>query len=169
MPFALLYDLLPDVAKAETRSLLLPRPDGTPGDGFAFMEMFCDEPGCDCRRVIVRVAPTNDPKRVLANISYGWEPDSFYRKWAGFPLDQDDLEELRGPGLMRLNAQSEQADEMLSRFRDLLEDDAYRERIVRHYRMFREVVDAGRGAAGTKPRGLFSGWRSPSSKRRKKK
>lgn len=165
MPFLLLYELLPDVARAETRSLLLPRPDGTLGDGFTFMEMFCNEPGCDCRRVIVRVALTNDLNRVLANISYGWEPDSFYRKWASFPLDDDDLAELRGPGLMRLNPQSEHADEMLSLFQELLEDNAYRERIVRHYGMFREIIDR----KATKPSKVFSGWRSSSRKQRKSK
>lgn len=169
VPFAPLYNLLPDVAKAETRLLLLRRPDGTPGDGYAFMEMFCDDRGCDCRRVVVRVAPTDDPTRALAQISYGWEPESFYRKWASFPLDDDDIEELRGPALMRLNPQSEHADEMLSLFRDLLEDDAYRARIVRHYRMFREIVDAGNGVSPTTPRVLFPGWRSPSRKGRKRK
>ena len=161
MPFALLYSLLPEVAKAETRCVL----DREHNAGIAFREMFCDEPGCDCRRVLFQVTPVDDGDNVLATISYGWEPDSFYREWAGFPLEDHDLEELRGPGLMRTTPQSEHAHDVLDICRELLTDDAYRERIVRHYRMFRRIVESG----GARRRRVFPGWHSMSSKHRKRK
>lgn len=167
VPFTLLYHLLPDVARAETRSLLLPGPDGVPRDGVAFMEMFCDERACDCRRALFRVAPSHDPNRVLATISYGWEPDSFYREWAGYPLDDDDLDELRGPSLMRLAPQSDRADEMLELCRELLRDDAYRERVIRHYALFRAIVDGA--AAKPSRKKPYARWVSPSRSRRKRK
>jgi hypothetical protein len=132
VPFARLVDLLPDVARAETRSVILPASAGKPAEQFLFSEMYCDEPGCDCRRVVFQVVPAKEPRSVLAMISYGWEPDGFYREWAGFPLSDDDLDELRGPGLMRLNPQSERAEEMLDLCRIVLDDRGFRERILRH-------------------------------------
>lgn len=169
MPFARLHSLLPEVAEKETRSLWIPGADGAPAEGFAFVEMFCNEPGCDCRRVVLQVHAAGDPSLLLAQISYGWEPASFYRAWANFPLSKEDLEELKGPGLMRLAMQSDRADEMLILSRTLLADERYVARLVHHYGLFREVVDGPHGVAGAKPLGLTSGWRSPSTKRRKKK
>lgn len=106
------------------------------------MELFCDEKACDCRRVFVQVfsdeAGVRQPR---ATLSWGWEPDTFYRKWAGFRLDAADLEELRGPGLVRFAPQSEESAAILARFKTLLADKAYAQRLIRHYRLFREAVD----------------------------
>ncbi len=158
-----------DVAEKETRSLWIPGADGAPAEGFAFVEMFCNEAGCDCRRVVLQVLAAEDPSLLLAQISYGWEPEGFYRKWASFPLSKEDLAELKGPDLMRLVAQSDRAEEMLSLSRTLLSDERYVARLVLHYHLFREVVEGRDRGAGAKPRGLISGWRSPSTKRRNKK
>jgi hypothetical protein len=167
VPFARLHVLLPEVARTETRSLIVSASAGRPSEHFAFFEMYCDEPGCDCRRVVFQVISTTDPSQIAATISWGWEPDGFYRAWAGFPLSADDLEELRGPGLMRLNPQSSRAQEMLVLCRSLLADAAYRERIVRHYRLFRELIDGGQSAAPARPREMPVRWRGTSRKRRR--
>jgi hypothetical protein len=46
MPFRLFYDLLSEIAEAETRSVILPKGhDGLPPGAYHFREMFCDEPG----------------------------------------------------------------------------------------------------------------------------
>ena len=74
--------------------------------------------------------------------SWGWEPDEFNRKWASFPLSEEDMEELRGPGLVRLTNQSEEADEMLEQFRGMLRDKKYANRIKRHYEEFRAHIEA---------------------------
>jgi len=135
MPFAQLYSLLPEVAKRETRGIYSPRPDGTPGDGFAFVEMFCNEPDCDCRRVVFEVFQTGNTTVPVATLTYGWEPESFYREWAGFPMEPGDIEELKGPALMRLAPQSVLADRTLDLLRELLADEGYVGRIVEHYRL----------------------------------
>ncbi|MBI2390055.1 MAG: hypothetical protein HYV09_10740 [Deltaproteobacteria bacterium] len=166
MPFAPLASVLPDLAARETRALYTTNDDGTRGEGFAFTEMFCDEPRCDCRRVVFQVLSADDPDVLLATLTYGWEPESFYRKWAGFPLGDDDIEELKGPAFMRFAPQSPEAERMLVHLRQLLADPGYVERVVRHYRLFREAVDA---KALVKPRSVISGWRSSSRKRRSRR
>lgn len=161
MPFAPLHELLPSVAREETRSVRIPPTGEDPGEELSFLELYCDEAGCDCRRVVFQVVSDRDRHGVLAHISFGWEPSSFYRNWASFPLSAEDIEELKGPALMRLSVQSDRAADMVDYCRLLVADTAYVERIVRHYGMFRERV-----GARAKPRRLYSGWRSPSKKRR---
>jgi len=148
MPFIPLFELLPEVARQETRSVMLVGEGAEPSRTYDFMALFCDAVGCDCRRAYVQVR-SDEPgvSQPRATISWGWEPVRFYRDWASFPLDAADLEELRGPALVRMASQSEEAPELLDRFRMLLEDEAYAARIVRHYRMFRDEVEAGRGSS----------------------
>jgi hypothetical protein len=56
MPFQLFHDLFPEMAERETRSVIVPPgspPSGLPPGQYAFLEMFCNEKGCDCRRVFL--------------------------------------------------------------------------------------------------------------------
>ena len=86
MPFNMFYSRFPREAVAETRSVILPKGhDGLPAGAYHFREMFCDEPGCDCRRVFFwvdrssldRPSPVSgEPDAVVA---WGWEDVSFYR------------------------------------------------------------------------------------------
>lgn len=112
---------------------------------YGFMEMYCNEPGCDCRRVFFSVISPR-ASQVEAVITYGWESKSFYRKW----LRQGTAEEiasLQGPELNPLSPQGPHADQLLDLFKDvLLKDQAYLERIKRHYRMFRATVEKPRNS-----------------------
>ena len=86
MPFAPFYELFPEVARAETRSItVLNATSALPAGTYAFGEMFCNDEGCDCRRAFVQVFADASPLREngpLATISFGWEDESFYRQWA---------------------------------------------------------------------------------------
>lgn len=146
MPFASLDTLLPEIAREETRSLRTMGEDGEVARTFLFAEMFCDEAGCDCRRAFVQVL--SDERGVAqprAMLSWGWEPPEFYQRWAGFPLSPADMDELRGPALVRLERQSEEAEALLDAFRWMLSDEAYAARIRRHYALFRERIDGSAG------------------------
>ena len=171
MPYVQLHAVLPDLAKAETRSMTVME-GGEPTGTYHLVEMFCDEPGCDCRRAFIQVfSEDTTVEQPRATISWGWESDDLYRRWASFPLDDDDLEELRGPALVRLNRQSEEAEELLERFRVVIADEAYAERIVRHYQAFRSTIPSGRSSAGTRPsqRTAIAKRRAQNKQRRKAK
>lgn len=155
MPFVELRALLPDLARRETRGLVKYDENGQVQDGLYFIEAFCNEPGCDCRRVVFQVYDAHDPSGPIATLSYGWESEEFYRRWASFPLEPEDLEELRGPALMRLTPQSDRAEEALTALQTLLESEPYAKRIVEHYNAFRALI----GAPARK-----RGWVSPSRK-----
>jgi hypothetical protein len=165
MPFAPFYEHFLDVAQEETRSLIVLKPEGKlPAGTYALTELYCDEEGCDCRRVVFQVwSDRGRPERpdIAATVSFGWEPESFYREWASFPLSKEDLDEVKGPGLMSMAPQSEYAADLLPLVKMALQSELYVERLVRHYAMYRKVVDARRPHATVVRSGPKPGMNQP--------
>jgi hypothetical protein len=146
-----LQSWLPELAQREARWVRIgpvrPDPAGPtlPGDEYAFVEYYCDDLECDCRRVFLEVWAKNQPGKVFASISYGWEKESFYRR--KMPWDPDGaIGTVRGE-LDLLNQQSEFADYFLELFRRVVLDEPYRLRLRRHYRMLREELARRQGAS----------------------
>ena len=132
-----------DVGVRETRSLIVAGQENLPDGEFAFIEMYCDERGCDCRRVIISVIrPETGFRRIWATIGYGWDSLDFYRRWGG---PGNDPVEMKGPYLDPLNSQSELSPALLDLFQTLLHSPDYVERLKRHYAIFRESVDKEHG------------------------
>ena len=142
MPYVILYEYFPEIAKRETRSIIVPKrsDQGLPAGEYGLLEMYCDEQGCDCRRVFFYVVSSfrRDAEAVIA---YGWESPEFYAKW----MEDDDPEtirDLQGPVLNMGSPQSRLAPAILTLVRDVvLRDARYIERIKAHYRMFRDRID----------------------------
>jgi hypothetical protein len=131
------FTRFPDLAAEETRTITLQATlDGIPPGEYAFMEMFCDEPGCDCRRVHLLVISPPPSQQVWANINYGWEPAAFYEQWSRAKFRQPN------PFLDPINPQSDQAPALLALFEELcLTDEGYVRRLARHYELFKTTVD----------------------------
>ena len=57
MPFAPFHDYFPQVAEQEKRmiTVLDGSSAGVPPGDYSLLEMYCDEPGCDCRRVFLYI------------------------------------------------------------------------------------------------------------------
>ncbi|MHB8524126.1 MAG: hypothetical protein ACYDH9_25680 [Limisphaerales bacterium] len=127
----------PEVAARETRVIFLPRRLGQlPAGEYGFIEHYCAEPTCDCRRVLFHVRRADQPETILATINYGWESEAFYARWLFG--DHASARELREAALDPLNPQSPLAPAFLDLFRSvLLRDQAYVARLERHYQMFK--------------------------------
>lgn len=145
MPFQPLYERLPEVAVAETRTIYLPEeenPHNLLSGSYSFVEAFCNEISCNCRRVFFSVYYSPDMesppgKKPLAVIGYGWDSMAFYKKWMR-NNDNKMAKHLTTPILNELSYQSEYARSILKMFNDLLlKDKQYMERVKRHYRLFR--------------------------------
>lgn len=146
MPYEPFYERFRELALSETRSFTVDDGNypGLPADEYALLEAYCNDKNCDCRRVFFNVA-SRKQQRIVAVITYGWESETFYRKWYG---GKDDtlarmvVSEMMGLGLNSESQQSEIAPVLLAPIRDLLLDDpAYVERLKRHYQIFKEKVD----------------------------
>jgi hypothetical protein len=102
--------------------------------------MYCDEPSCDCRRVMVVVLRSERGwNKFWATINYGWESREFYLQWAGAP--PGDRGPWQGPFLDPLTAPTPYAPALLELFQSLLQSPAYVERLKSHDQLFRAAVE----------------------------
>jgi hypothetical protein len=99
MPFTFFHGEFPEIAACETRTISFAAKSGfnLPVGDYSFLEMFCDEVNCDCRRVFFRVVSASRMK-CEAIVSWGWESRAFYRKWSG-QKDFKILDSLTAPSL----------------------------------------------------------------------
>jgi len=142
MPYVSFHEHFPEIAKREIRTITILEQSSSglqPGQ-YSLVEMYCDERGCDCRRVFFYVI-SSIKKDVEAVIAYGWESPEFYARWM-----KDDspkvIAELQGPILNMGSPQSSLAPAILEIVKDIiLQDSAYIERIKTHYKMFRDKID----------------------------
>jgi len=147
MPMIPFLEKFPELGARETRSVTATHRQDLPDGEYGFLELYCDEPGCDCRRVMIDVLrPETGWSKIWATISYGWESLDFYRKWGG--ADSDPIE-IKGPYLDPLNPQTKYSSALLNLFRFLIQSPDYVERFQRHYQMFRESVDREHGRSIT--------------------
>ncbi len=140
MAFTPFHEYFPDIAETETRTMTILGDSKVPEDTYALVESYCDEPGCDCRRVFFTIVATQ-AARTVATIGYGWEGERFYAKWYGED-DPKAIREIKGPTLNRLSRQSEVAQAIREMFEKyILQDKKYVKRLKHHYKMFREAVE----------------------------
>ena len=128
----------PNEAVAETRTIAVLDDDGiVPAGTYGFLELFCDEDGCDCRRALI-VVVARDGMQIMATLGYGWASRAFYRRWSHDP-SPGATAGMKGVSLEALGRQSRYAEIFRGLFEDMLrEDRAYRKRIERHSRMFKD-------------------------------
>ena len=127
-----LHKLFGRSALRETRVLHARGRHDLPDGEYAFVESYCDDPGCDCRRVLISVVSREADGRIFATINYGWEVMSFYEQWLE---DDRDAEDCKGPSLEPINPQSAYSSVLLLLFKEMLSDTEYVERFSTHYAM----------------------------------
>jgi tetratricopeptide (TPR) repeat protein len=143
--YRLFHELFPAIAEQETRTLtVLPGArTKVPAGEYGFLEMFCDEPGCDCRRVFFSVV-SSTRHEIEAVVAWGWEDPTFYATWMN-NTDPQVVAELKGPVLNLASPATALAPALLELTRTvLLQDTDYIERVKRHYHMFRQCIESGR-------------------------
>ena len=142
------YTRFPELAARETRCAhVITRGGPLPVGEYAFVEFYCDDPGCECRRALLEVTTPQAPQTALAIINYGWESAAFYtRRLHG---DAEAGRQITEACLDPLHPQSRYADHLLDVFRnEFMTDPAYVARLARHYEMFKATQ---RGPAKSPP------------------
>uniref|UniRef100_A0A831UGR7 Uncharacterized protein n=1 Tax=Geobacter metallireducens TaxID=28232 RepID=A0A831UGR7_GEOME len=116
--------IIPD-SDEQVMALMLDRKMGRiPKGTYGFIEFYCTDKGCDCRRVTIVVL--NEKMQEKAVISMGFDPD----------------DSMAGPFLDDFHKQSSCAGELLGHFvRMLNEQPQFLEMMYRHYREVRAKVD----------------------------
>jgi hypothetical protein len=129
----------PEIAALETRSIRVLQGSELPNGHYGFIELYCDEVDCDCRRTVIQVVSEATGPKVWATINFGWESEEFYAEWMGSTGPTPDF---AGASLDPLNRQSKYADILLDYFINAVADDVYIERLKRHYALFKSSVQS---------------------------
>jgi hypothetical protein len=139
MIFKRFIEFFPEIAEKETRRITLRNDLQIPDGEYAFVDSYCEDKDCDCRRVyfdVIQIDPNHEPI-YAATISYGWEELDFYLSWSPY-LPSKMATEMKGPILQPSQKQSRYAQRFLELFESkLLADPDYIERIKRHYALFK--------------------------------
>ena len=151
------YSRFPDLAAQETRSIFIFTSGELPPGQYGFLELFCDDPTCDCRRVVISVISPQRGPAPLATINYGWEHVAFYARWLG---TWQGAAACKGPSLDPLHPQTAYAEALLALFESALEDAQYKARLARHYALFKRTLPRARQAR-TSARGRVKKQRRP--------
>ncbi|MCU0782446.1 MAG: hypothetical protein MUF81_00070 [Verrucomicrobia bacterium] len=126
----------PELGTRETRTITTAGVADLPADDYALLELYCDELDCDCRRVMIEVVARSTGD-TLTIINYGWEGLEFYKRKLGL---EEYAREVMEASLDPLNPQSRHSPILLNLFRDVVKDQAYKERLARHYWMFKDAL-----------------------------
>jgi hypothetical protein len=122
------YHLFPEIGTRETRTAtIFGRDSSLPDDSYGFIELYCVDPHCDCRRVMINVFSETGPTH-LATINYAFDPPA-----VDGPIQEQTF-------LDPLNVQSRWSGALLELFKEILRERAYCERLERHYRMVKEAL-----------------------------
>lgn len=111
-----------DLAFKEMRSATVRGIPNLPDGQYGFLELYCDEPECDCRRVVIQVISPTSGSKICATIHYGWESLEFYETWF---RDNEYGREYTGATLDPFNPQTENSDALLRLFIQVLQNKAY--------------------------------------------
>lgn len=141
MPYESFHSQFPEIAEKETRTITVMNHEGIPRGNYGLIEMYCNEPACDCRRVFFDVYDW-ERGTSMAIIAYGWESEKFYARWFG-ENDPGMIHDLQGPVLNFGSPQSRYAPAFLALIKGILKDSKYVSRLKRHYRIFKDAVNRG--------------------------
>jgi hypothetical protein len=120
--------LFPEIGPRETRTATISGGDRSlPDDSYGFLELYCVDPDCDCRRVMINVFSETGPTH-LATINHAFDPTAI-----DDPVQEQTF-------LDPLNVQSRRSPALLDLFKEVLLDEAYRKRLERHYRMVKDAL-----------------------------
>lgn len=137
MQFVSFEEYFPEIAKRETREIVINRLSGTLSGGYGLLEMYCTDPECDCRRVMFNIVSEKE-KSTVAVIGYGWEDEEFYEKWYG-EKSNSIIKDLKGASLNSASRQTKYAPELLDVIENVvLKDENYVDRLKEHYKIFKQ-------------------------------
>lgn len=135
------HELFSDQEALETRVFVIPpgSDTGIPEGEYGLLEMFCDNPDCNCRHVLIAVQSRRD-KRAQAVVSWEWGNVGFHREWMGDGA-RELAEQVKGPVLDTGSYAAPFAPAILNIVCEILaRDTEYVRRIKRHYLEFKIAI-----------------------------
>lgn len=107
-------------------------PDGE----YTFVDLYCIDPECDCRKTIIHVLHNN---KHVSTINYGWESSAFYQKWYGGKAEKHIIDAMKGPAIDIGSPNRVNGTAMIELFNRLL-NDKYINALKNHYAKFKQAI-----------------------------
>ena len=126
-------------AKHQVRSVRIVESPQLPDGEYTFVDMYCTDPDCDCRKTMVQVMHDG---RFVSLINYGWENTEYYRRWMGDDA-LETLTSMAGASIDITSPDLVSRTGILGLFRALL-NEQWKARFQSHYNLVKARVADGR-------------------------
>jgi hypothetical protein len=120
----------------QVRSVRIAQCPQLPDGEYSFIDMYCSDPNCDCRKTMIRVM---HHERTVAIINYGWESPAFYEKWMGNIKGADLFSPMNGASIDLSSPNLVNEEGILGLFNALL-NDMWIEKFKHHYKKVKAAV-----------------------------
>ena len=118
------------------RSVRIAQSPQLPDGEYSFIDMYCSDPKCDCRKTMIQVMHNG---KLVSTISFGWESAEFYKNWMGSDADDDSFPPMNGASIDITSPNLASEEGILGLFNALL-NDMWIAMFKRHYKEVKTKV-----------------------------
>jgi hypothetical protein len=120
----------------QVRSVRIAQSPQLPDGEYSFIDMYCSDPGCDCRKTMIQVMHNG---RLVSIINYGWESSAFYKKWMGSSAEDNLFPAMHGASIDITSPNLVSGEGVLGLFNALL-NDMWVAKFKHHYKEVKAAV-----------------------------
>ncbi len=120
----------------QVRSVRIAQSPQLPDGEYSFIDMYCSDPSCDCRKTMIQVMHNG---RLVSIINYGWETAAFYKKWMGSSAEDKSFPAMNGASIDITSPNLVNGEGVLGLFNALL-NDMWIAKFKRHYKEVKAAV-----------------------------
>lgn len=113
----------------QVRTVSIKQSPQLPDGGYSFIDTYCADSGCDCRKTMVQVMHNG---KLVSVINYGWESAKFYENWMGSSATNNPISKMHGASIDITSPDLVSRDGILALFNALL-NDIWIAKFKRHY------------------------------------
>ena len=113
----------------QVRTVSIRQSPQLPDGEYSFIDMYCADPGCDCRKTMIQVTHNG---KLVSVINYGWESATFYENWMGSSARDNPMPKMQGASIDITSPDLVSTHGILALFNALL-NDIWIAKFKRHY------------------------------------
>ena len=120
----------------QVRTVSIAKSPQLPDGEYSFIDMYCTDSECDCRKVMIQVIHNG---KLVSVINYGWETASFYENWMGSSSEDYPMPQMHGVSIDMASPDLVSEKGILSLFNMLL-NDIWIAKFKQHYDKVKSVM-----------------------------
>ena len=120
----------------QVRTVSIKQSPQLPDGEYSFIDMYCTDPKCDCRKTMIQVMHNG---KLVSVINYGWESATFYENWMGSSAKDNSMPKMHGASIDITSPDLVSRDGILALFYALL-NDIWIAKFKHHYDRFKVAI-----------------------------